>query len=213
MRKQITILSVATALMAMISCGNSSVPSDGIFGEIPAKLNELVKDPNADIKEATAEIREKMKGQTIPYEMGDGLEYTIDKAPVIEEVKMTDGRPTIVAEMDVVFNKDLNGVNDHVIYYFLVDDDQPLKAENSGILLTDEFGFEKLPAEKSSLWEQNKYNIKKGDKMHRTLFINQINVVPILLSKYKKLKFVSKDEFDNTDVNANAASIMKELDK
>ena len=55
--------------------------------------------------------------------------------------------------------------------------------------------------------------IKKGEKLHMELEINEKGVVPALLSRCKKLKFVMKNEYNRTDVNANVESIMKELDK
>lgn len=45
------------------------------------------------------------------------------------------------------------------------------------------------------------------------LEINGKGVVPVLLSRCKKLKFVMKNEHNRTDVDANVKSIMKELDK
>jgi len=253
MRKQITILSVATALMAMISCGNSSVPSDGIFGEIPAKMYELEKELESKAKEklgldddaelsaddlsnlsrqeivatfgelhtkyklqlvaAIAEANKKMKGKELPYEMGDSLDYTIDKAPVISEVKLKNGNPVITAELDVVFKNDMYDVTYFNFYYFLVDGDMPLKAEKKYVYITKEHGFEKQPDNKTSLWASSRYMIKKGEKLHMELEINEKGVVPALLSRCKKLKFVMKNEYNRTDVNANVESIMKELDK
>lgn len=254
MKKQFSILSVTVVLLAMVSCENKSIETDGIFGEIPAKMFELEEESKTSIKDElgidvdremtreemtaiisnqetsaklneihekyraklnteTSELCEKMKGNTLPYEMGDNLDYSFEKAPVIKEVQMTNGNPKIIADMDIIFTNDINGVSDYAFNYFLTDGEMPLKAEKGGVLITKELGFEEQAVEKPSLWAPRKYNIKKGNKMHVTLVINNNAVVPVLLAKYKKLKFVSENEYIQTDVNANAKRVLEEIKK
>lgn len=181
--------------------------------EIVSTFGELHTKYKLQLVAAIAEANKKMKGKELPYEMGDSLDYTIDKAPVITEVKLKNGNPVITAELDVVFKNDMYDVTYFNFYYFLVDGDMPLKAEKKYVYITKEHGFEKQPDNKTSLWASSRYMIKKGEKLHMELEINEKGVVPALLSRCKELKFVMKNEYNRTDVNANVESIMKELDK
>lgn len=135
----------------------------------PAEAFGLMRDVlnkcSMKLKLATSEIREKMKGQSIPYALGDSLDYTIDKDVTIKEVTIKDGETIINAETDIVFQKDLNRVSSLKFYYLVDDGETALLRGDKYIYITKKYGFEEVPS-RQSLWGGTLCNIKKGDKMH-----------------------------------------------
>lgn len=177
--------------------------------EVVGLMSDMLNKNSMKLKLATSEIREKMKGENIPYVLGDSLDYSIEKDVTIKEVTIKEGETIINAEADIVFQKDINRVSALKFYYLVDDGETALLRGDKYIYLTKAYGFEEVPS-KQSLWGGTLCNIKKGDKMHIEFKIES-DGGPIIMSRCKRLKFITLKEYnDNINVKETINNILKE---
>lgn len=159
------------------------------------------------VEEATADALGAMKGKELPFVMGDSVPYTIDKGVTITDIKYARSEGIAInAAMDITMQQE---VTTNCLYFYLLveNDTTALIKSYKYIDITKDMGFEVYP---DKGWMSNdKYIIKKGDKLHVDFKFTSNKCNPKMMASCKRLKFVTEKEYNRNNVDKTVKDILQ----
>jgi len=187
--------------------GDKSVQEKTSFAEALALAMILQNEYEERFNAAAGGVIESMKGKKLPFVMGDGVPYTIDKDVTITNIKYGSKGITINAEMDVTMQQEV--ISDFVRFYFLVETDTTALIQSSkSVEIKPDMGFKAKPADEE-FFHYNKYIIKKGDKLHVDFDFCSEKCTPEMMAMCKRLKFVTEEEYNRSNVSKTVKKMLK----